>query len=152
MQDAIRVWQGRILHDERRGSSPRIVHLANGLRRWPSWRCLCWKGTMIAQASKRPALGPAVGFTARPPALDWMAALKSGLVAGAILLVLPQGIPWSALVFTSGAVMGRTALSPDSVTTLYLIPVHLLLAVLYAGIIAVLVRHFRSWRALIAGG
>jgi len=90
--------------------------------------------------------------TATAPAWDWRAAVKSGLIAGVILLVLPQGIPWSALVFTSGAAMGRTVASPSVGSTLALIGCHLLLAILYAGIISALVRRFYSWRALVAGG
>ena len=87
-----------------------------------------------------------------PYPMNWLAAFHSGWITGCVLLVLPQGIPWARMAFSSGAVMGRTSGPPESIFSFGRIAMHLGLAVLYAAIMAQVVRHFRSWRALAAGG
>lgn len=83
--------------------------------------------------------------------MDWMAALKSGLISGILLLLVPQGIPWAALTFYSGSVMGRTS-EAESHLNFGRVIIHLLLALLYAIPVALFVRRMRSWRAVLFGG
>lgn len=84
--------------------------------------------------------------------LNWAAAVKSGLLAGAILLVFPQGFPWSGMSFFSGVVMGRTVGTDGAGPPVYLILLHLILAVVYAIPIAAIVKQIPSWRGILVGG
>jgi len=84
--------------------------------------------------------------------LNWPAALKSGLIAGFVLLVLPQGIPWAALDFFSGAVMGRQIDAHVFAGRAGFILLHFAVAIAYALVIAFLIRPLHSWRAILAGG
>jgi hypothetical protein len=80
------------------------------------------------------------------------AVFKSGLISGVIFLLFPMGSPWSALSFGSGAVMGRTIAGNGTVQTFGKVVLQLALALVYALVIALIVKHFRSWRAIVVGG
>jgi len=80
---------------------------------------------------------------------NWLAALESGFISGALLLLLPQGIPWSAQNAFSGAIMGRT-MGPAGFH-IGSAALHMGLAVAYGLLIGAAVRGIRSWRALPAG-
>jgi hypothetical protein len=86
--------------------------------------------------------------------LDAKAALKAGLIVGALFLLLPQGSPWSALTPFSKVVMGRaigmlgTSDFPIGLAAL----LHMLVAVIYAFVIASLVSFFENWRGILLGG
>ena len=40
--------------------------------------------------------------------LQWGAAIEAALIAGAVLLVVPRGSPWSSFTFFFATVMGRS--------------------------------------------
>jgi hypothetical protein len=83
--------------------------------------------------------------------ISWSAAVFSGLMMGVVLLLLPQGIPWAPLTFLSG-VMGRSTETPTPRLTIGEICIHFSLALIYAIIIAAILRNVRSWRGILLGG
>jgi len=82
--------------------------------------------------------------------VKWLAAAKSGLLAGLLLLLLPQGVPWAALNFFSGAVMGRT--SQSSGPDIGRIIIHLAISLMYGIIIAMIIKDMKSWWVIPFGG
>jgi hypothetical protein len=86
--------------------------------------------------------------------LDGLAAVKAGLIVGAVFLLLPQGSPWSALTPFSKVVMGRAIgmLGPSEIPLGLVALLHMLVAVIYAFIIATLVSFFENWRGILLGG
>jgi hypothetical protein len=86
-----------------------------------------------------------------PGHLQWGAALKAGLIAGAILLIVPRASPWSSITSFDPAIMGR----PLAVGFRSWLPVwltHLLLSVAYGLCISRLVVSLRGFHAVLAGG
>lgn len=87
----------------------------------------------------------------------WGAALKAGLLGGAIVWLFPGGNPWTAFMRPSGAcIMGRPVMADPSVTmfSLAALPVHVAhfaVSVLFAFIILAIVYRLRSWKAVAAG-
>src|ERR1044072_9022661 len=83
---------------------------------------------------------------------QWIPAVQAGLIAGAILMVVPQGSPWSFLNFFQAVVMGRAI--PDSWQAPLLVCKvgHLGIAVLYSLIISRVVIGVAQLRAVITGG
>jgi hypothetical protein len=85
------------------------------------------------------------------------AAIKAGLLAGAILLLFPSGNPWTAFARPSAAhIMGRPISSDPSITVLSAAAIpahtaHLAVSIVYALIILAVVYRLRTWRALLAG-
>jgi hypothetical protein len=85
------------------------------------------------------------------------AAIKAGLIAGAILLLFPSGNPWTSFSHPSAAhLMGRPVSSDPAVTFLSAeaIPAHtahLAVSVIYALIILAVVYRMRTWRAILGG-
>ncbi|SRR6266851_8490899 len=83
---------------------------------------------------------------------QWPAAFGAGLIAGAILLIVPRGSPWSSVTFFSPVVMGR-ALRPGlemPLVSLWLI--HLAVSVLYGLIISRIIAALTQSRAILTGG
>src|SRR5688572_3067004 len=76
----------------------------------------------------------------------WGAAIKAGLLAGALLLLFPSGNPWTAFSRPSAAhIMGRPISSDPSVTILSAAALpahtaHLAVSVVYALILLIVVR------------
>ena len=84
----------------------------------------------------------------RLPPIKWIPAVEAGLMSGAILLVFPQGIPWSGLSLGSLAIMGRTVPELGVAVAIFF---HLFLAVIYSVAIAGIVRGVRSWGGITLG-
>jgi hypothetical protein len=84
--------------------------------------------------------------------LKWLVALRTGLVCGAIFLLLPLGSPWSAMSISSGGIMGRALTLEGTGATAISITIHFCLAIIYAGIIAATVKNVLSWRGILLGG
>ena len=84
--------------------------------------------------------------------MNWSAAVRAGLLAGAVLLVVPQGSPWAGMSFFSGVVMGRTIGSWGTWPPLVVLMLHLGVAVVYTFAIAAIVKNFKSWRGILVGG
>ncbi len=85
------------------------------------------------------------------------AAIKAGLLAGAILLLFPSGNPWTSFARPSAAqIMGRPVSSDPTITMLSAAAIpahtaHLAVSIVYALIILAVVYRLRSWRAIVAG-
>jgi hypothetical protein len=83
---------------------------------------------------------------------QWAPALGAGLIASAILLVVPRGNPWAALTSFTPAIMGR----PISPTTGFPLPAiwvaHLALAVIYGLIISRVIARLHGAAAILIGG
>src|SRR5215212_3984357 len=85
------------------------------------------------------------------------AALKGGLLAGAIVWLFPSGNPWTSFLRPSMAhIMGRTVSQDPNLgffsgTTLLANAGHFALSILFAFVIAFVVLRLRSWRAVLAG-
>ena len=84
--------------------------------------------------------------------LQWDAAVEAGFIAGLVLLVLPQGSPWSALTFFSPAIPGRPLPVSMAMSLLGVWIIHLLLSVLYGLIISRVVANLRREKAILTGG
>ena len=84
--------------------------------------------------------------------LQWSAALGAALIAGAILLIVPRGSPWSELTFFSPAIMGR-ALAPGYQLSLAAVWfAHLGISILYGLIISLSIARLTQARAVFVGG
>jgi hypothetical protein len=75
-------------------------------------------------------------------------ALGAGLIAGAILLVVPRGSPWSSLTFFSPAIMGRAV---QGAPLLLVSTLHLAVSLVYGLIISRIVATLRRQRAFVTG-
>lgn len=84
--------------------------------------------------------------------LQWTAALGAPLIAGLILLIVPGGIPWSALSFFSPVIMGRAVPDHWNLPLSVAIFFHFAIALVYGLIIALAVMRLTQWRAILAGG
>jgi hypothetical protein len=84
--------------------------------------------------------------------IQWSKALFAGLIAGAVLLVVPRGSPWSNLTFFSPVVMGRDVLEIAQSSLLGIWALHLVIAVMYGLIISALVAGLTQFRAVLTGG
>jgi len=78
-------------------------------------------------------------------------AALAGFIAGLILLLAPQGSPWSGLSFFSPVIMGRALPTGMPVSILVIWTVHLFVSVLYGLIVSLAVSHLRQPRAMIVG-
>jgi hypothetical protein len=78
-------------------------------------------------------------------------ALLAGFIAGAVLLVVPRGSPWSTFTFFAPMVMGRMV--PDSfglgLPTVWAI--HLGLSLVYGLVISAVIMKLHQERAVLAG-
>src|SRR5262245_26025609 len=86
-----------------------------------------------------------------PGHLQWGAALKAGLIAGAILLIVPRASPWSSVTSFDPSIMGR-AIPAGFHSWLAVWLVHLVLSVAYALGISRIIVALRGFRAVLAGG
>jgi len=77
-------------------------------------------------------------------------ALGAGLIAGAVLLIVPRGSPWGSLTFFSPAIMGRTVRGVEIPMLLVWI-LHLGVSVVYGLIISRMVATLRRRRAFVTG-
>jgi hypothetical protein len=83
------------------------------------------------------------------------AALKAGLLAGAIVWLFPAGNPWTSYMFPVH-VMGRPITSDASMHMLSIASIpghvaHFAVSVLYAFVLLGLIYRLRSWKAIVAG-
>jgi len=85
------------------------------------------------------------------------AAIKAGLIAGAIVWLFPSGNPWTAFARPSGAyIMGRPVSAEQSITMMsaQAIPAHIahfVVSILFAMIVLAVVWKLRAGKALLAG-
>ena len=86
-----------------------------------------------------------------PGHLQWGAAIKAGLIAGAILLIVPRASPWSSVTSFDPAIMGR-ALPVGFHSWLPMWLSHLVLSVAYGFCISRLLVWLRGFRAVFVGG
>jgi hypothetical protein len=95
----------------------------------------------------------------RPPRLEaapdtpfqWNAALLAGLIAGAVLLIVPAGSPWSRISFFSPVVMGRTIPPQAGLPLVSTWLLHLLVSLIYGLIVSLVAMRLRRGLALLAG-
>jgi len=84
--------------------------------------------------------------------MQWGPALTAGLIAGAILLIVPRGSPWSSVTFFSPVIMGR-ALPPGMELPVFLVwLLHLGISIVYGLMIARIVAGLTQSRAVLTGG
>src|SRR5438093_12549586 len=84
--------------------------------------------------------------------VQWRAAFGAGLIAGAILVIIPRGSPWSSVTFFSPIIMGR-ALAPGMempLASIWLI--HLAVSIVYGLVISRIVSALTQARAVLIGG
>ncbi len=85
--------------------------------------------------------------------IQWPAALGAGLIAGAILVVIPRGSPWSSVTFFSPVIMGRGLRGGIGEMPLVSVwPIHLAMSVLYGLVISRIVAVLTQSRAILTGG
>jgi hypothetical protein len=78
-------------------------------------------------------------------------ALGAGFIAGAILLIVPHGSPWSSLTFFSPVIMGRTIPGTIEMPLLLVWALHLAVSLFYGLIISRVVATLRRRRAFFTG-
>ena len=84
--------------------------------------------------------------------IQWTAGFGAGFIAGAILLIVPRGSPWSALTFFSPVIMGRS-LPPGLELPLAMVwLIHLGVSMIYGLIISRGVASLTRARAVLIGG
>jgi hypothetical protein len=76
-------------------------------------------------------------------------ALGAGFIAGAVLLIVPHGSPWSSLTFFSPVILGRTM--PVEMSLVVAWALHLAVSIVYGLIISRLVATLRWHRAFFTG-
>ena len=84
-----------------------------------------------------------------PGQVEWSKGIIAGLIAGLILIFVPQGSPWSGLAFSEPVVMGRNV-PGMSLGLVWLI--HLGLSVIYGLVICRVIATYRIRRALVMAG
>ena len=84
--------------------------------------------------------------------LQWGPAVGAGFVAGVVFLLVPHGIPWSALTFFSPVIVGR-AVPPSLAMPLVAVwCLHLIISLIYGLVISRVVVRLTQQRAVLAGG
>lgn len=78
-------------------------------------------------------------------------ALGAGLIAGAILLIVPHGSPWESLTFFSPVIMGRAIPGTLGLPIFLVWLLHLAVSLLYGLIISRVVATLRWRRAFFTG-
>jgi hypothetical protein len=103
-------------------------------------------------------LGVIKGYQAVQPlepkgggAFQWPAAFGAGVIAGAVLLFVPRGSPWSTMTFFSPVVMGRnlSLIGAPPIGAAWLL--HFVVAIVYGLIISRVVTHMQYKRAFVTG-
>lgn len=78
-------------------------------------------------------------------------ALGAGLIAGAVLTVVPHGSPWGSLTFFSPVIMGRAMPGTVEISLLLAWVLHLAVSVVYGLLISRVVATLRWRRAFFTG-
>jgi hypothetical protein len=78
-------------------------------------------------------------------------ALGAGFIAGAVLMIVPHGSPWSSLTFFSPVIMGRAIPGPVEMPLLLVWVLHLVVSIAYGLIISRIVATLRWRRAFLTG-
>jgi hypothetical protein len=81
-----------------------------------------------------------------------VAAIASGMIAGAVLFVVPHGSPWGKLTVFTPTILGRVVPATWHVSAFSAIGLHLLLSVVYGFVISLSVVRLREMRAVLVGG
>jgi len=84
--------------------------------------------------------------------VQWPAAFGAGLIAGAILLIVPRGSPWSSVTFFSPIIMGRALRGGLEMPLVFVWLVHLAVSVAYGIIISRIISVLTKSRAILTGG
>jgi hypothetical protein len=84
--------------------------------------------------------------------LQWPAALEAGIIAGAVLLIVPRGSPWSALTFFSPVIMGRALRNVAAMPLVMVWVIHLIISIIYGLIISRIASRLLRSRAVLMGG
>jgi hypothetical protein len=82
--------------------------------------------------------------------IQWAPAIAAGLIAGAVLLLVPRGSPWEALTFFSPTIMGRSVASSGMPLMLAWL-IHLGVSLVYGLVISRAVAHLRFEKGLLGG-
>jgi len=78
-------------------------------------------------------------------------ALGAGFIAGGVLLIVPQGSPWSSLTFFSPVIMGRALPGLVEMPLFEVWLLHLALSIVYGLVISRVVATLRRRRAFFSG-
>src|SRR5207244_9088813 len=84
--------------------------------------------------------------------VQWPAAFGAGLIAGAILLIVPRGSPWSSVTFFGPLVMGRGLPPGVTLSLLSVWLIHLVVSITYGLIITRIVARLTQSRAILTSG
>jgi hypothetical protein len=84
--------------------------------------------------------------------MQWGPAFWAGFIAGAILLIVPRGSPWSSATFFDPLVMGRGLPPGVTLSLLSVWLIHLVVSITYGLIITRIVAHLTQFRAILTGG
>jgi hypothetical protein len=87
-----------------------------------------------------------------PTRFQWPAALTAGIIAGALLLIVPRGSPWEGISFFSPVILGRSIPETAGIGFPTTALVHLLLAAIYGLLVSRLVSNITQLRAVLVGG
>lgn len=82
---------------------------------------------------------------------QWLPAISAGLMAGTVLLMIPQGSPWSGVTFFAPMIGGRLVPAGWGMPLALTMMIHLAGAVVYGVIISFIVKRVTQMRALIIG-
>jgi hypothetical protein len=83
--------------------------------------------------------------------LQWAPALGAGVIAGAILLLVPRGNPWSPLTFFSPIIVGRAVPLSTDYPLLFVWAIHLVVSVIYGLVISWAVASLVQPQAMLVG-
>lgn len=84
--------------------------------------------------------------------VQWVPALAAGFIAGAILLIVPRGSPWSSVTFFNPVIMGRGLAPGFQMPLLAVWLVHLAIAILYGLVISRIIASLTQSRGILVGG
>lgn len=84
--------------------------------------------------------------------MEWGAAFEAGLLAGAILMLVPRGSPWSSFTFFTPTIIGRAVPDAWNLPLPAVWTLHLGLAIVYGLIISVIISGLPREKAVLVGG
>jgi hypothetical protein len=84
--------------------------------------------------------------------LQAIPATAAGLIAGAVLLIVPHASPWEGLTTFTPAVLGRVLPASWGVPAVGVAALHLVLSVIYGFVISLAVINIHELRAVFMGG
>ncbi len=82
--------------------------------------------------------------------IQWAPAIAAGLIAGAMLLLVPRGSPWNALTFFSPAIMGRSV-AAFGIPLILAWLTHLGVCLVFGLVVSRAVAHLRFEKGLLGG-